>query len=77
MDKKEEINEKEQIKEEKLTHDHNKSSKPYNQTSSIEQSDTSIFNYESDSESDIDDFYSLQYYQYGKERMFDIHGDEI
>ena len=75
MDKKEKINEKEKIKEEKLTHDHNKSSKPYNQTSSIEQSDTSIVNYESDS--DIDDFYSLQYYQYGKERMFDINGDEI
>ena len=75
MDKKEKINEKEKIKEEKLTHDHNKSSKPYNQTSSIEQSDTSIVNYESDP--DIDDFYSLQYYQYGKERMFDINGDEI
>ena len=75
MDKKEKINEKEKIKEEKLTHDHNKSSKPYNQTSLIEQSDTSIVNYESDP--DIDDFYSLQYYQYGKERMFDINGDEI
>lgn len=71
------MDKKEEIKKEKLTHDHNKSSKPYNQTSSIEQSDTSIFNYESDPDSDIDDFYSLQYYQYGKERMFDMYGDEI
>lgn len=71
------MDKKEKIKKEKLTHDQNKSSKPFNQTSSIEQSDTTIVNYESDTASDIDNFYSLQYYQYGKERMFDIHGDEI